>query len=358
MSPTIHEEVLPSGWRALRLANDHIEVVLLPEKGSEIFSLRSKPHDVDVLWKAPWGLRPPPVPSTSVAGSQEVWLDHYAGGWQVLFPNGGDACEYEGVPHTFHGEASVVPWSHRPGERDGSPAVLLEVRLARTPFRIEKHVWLDARRPVLHVWERITNEGAQPLPYMWGHHPAFGAPFLDGGCRIDVPAATYLAHDPQDATRTQVAPGRTSEWPHVAGVDGETVDLSVVPGPDARVANLGYLLDLADGWYALSNDHLGLGVGLAWPREVFPCVWLWQELRGTRGYPWHGAVYVMGVEPHSSYPGSGLTEAVKQGTAPVLEAGASIEATITCAVFQTQGRVRRISPAGDVVFEESTDGHI
>src|SRR5438094_7244161 len=43
---TIGEETLPSGWRALRLRNEHLEVLLLPEKGSEIYALRSLPHGV------------------------------------------------------------------------------------------------------------------------------------------------------------------------------------------------------------------------------------------------------------------------------------------------------------------------
>jgi hypothetical protein len=348
----IVEDMLPSGWRAIRLANDHVEVILLPDKGSEIYALRSLRHEVDLLWKAPWGLRPPPVPSSAGDASAAVWLDYYAGGWQELFPNGGAACEYAGTPHTFHGEASVVPWQYSLVDRDGAPAIRLEVRLARTPFRIQKEVWLDPQRPVLHQWERITNEGVEALPFMWGHHPAYGAPFLDGGCRLDAPAATFLAHDPQMSAHTSLAPGVRSRWPLASRPNGEAVDMSRIPGPQERVANLGYLLDFAEGWYALSNERLGLGIGLAWPEDIFPYVWLWQELHGSRGYPWHGAVYVMGVEPHTSYPGSGLVAAIEQGTAPRLDAGASLEATITAALFEPRGRVRRVTPEGDVEFEE------
>ena len=48
---------------------------------------------------------------------------------------------------------------------------------------------------------------------------------------------------------------------------------------------LGFLVDLSAGWYALSNDALGLGFALTWPLEVFSCLWLWQELGGTLDYP-------------------------------------------------------------------------
>ena len=184
----------------------------------------------------------------------------------------------------------------------------LEVRLARSPFRLQKRISLDSRRPLLHVWERVTNESRQRRPYIWGQHPAFGAPFLAGGCRLDVPAGGYVAADPQVSPRSPVVPGARSRWPHATSARAtdaagqQQVDLSVVPPPEAEVDTLGFLVDLSAGWYALSNDALGLGLALTWPLEVFSCLWLWQELGGTLDYPWYGAAYVMGVEPHTSCP--------------------------------------------------------
>jgi hypothetical protein len=349
--------VLASGWRAVRLRNDHLEVTLLPEKGGEIYSLTSRRHGVDLLWKAPWGLRPPPVASSSGPASQAVWLDHYGGGWQEMFPNAGDACTVDGAAHAFHGEASVVPWQcevdNPRNAGGGTPRVRLGVRLARSPFRVEKHLWLDPDRPVLRLWERVTNEGARPQPFIWGHHPAFGAPFLAAGCRLDVPAGTFQASDPQVSPQTWIAAGARSRWPHVAraAAGGETVDLSVVPGPDARTDNLGFLSDLEAGWYALSNDSLGLGFGLAWPLAVFPCVWLWQEMGGTQAYPWYGSTYVMGVEPNTSYPADGLAAAIERGTARTLDPGGAVEADLTAVLFTPQGRVRSVSQHGDIRFE-------
>jgi hypothetical protein len=349
----VEEGRLPSGWRSVTLRSAHLEAVLLPEKGGEIYALRSPGHGVDLLWKAPWGLRPPPVPSSAGPESEAVWLDYYGGGWQDLFPNAGGACTVEGAAHAFHGEASVVPWGYEIAEAPGGgPEVRLAVRLARSPFRLEKHVRLEPDRPVLRLWERAVNESALPRRFVWGHHPAFGAPFLAGGCRLDVPAGTYLAADPQVSPQARVTPGARSPWPRVAGArPGEgTVDLSVVPGPEHPSDAMGFLLDLQEGWYALSNDALGLGFGLAWPRAVFPCVWLWQELGGTQDYPWYGNTYVMGVEPHTSYPGDGLATAIALGTAPTLSPGASIEADLTAVLFAPRGRVRRVSPDGAVAF--------
>src|SRR5688572_16826152 len=227
---TVETGRLESGWEVVRLVSDHIEVAVLPGKGGEVYSVLARRggagKGIDLLWKSPWGLRPPPVASSSGAESQAVWLDHYGGGWQELLPNAGGACTVNGAAHTFHGEASVVPWTCEIDvPRGGVPRVRLTTRLARTPLRVERHVWLEADRPVLRLWERITNEGATSQPLMWGHHPAFGAPFLAAGCRLDVPAKTFLSNDPQVSQNTWIAPGQRSAWPHVARVDGGTVDL-------------------------------------------------------------------------------------------------------------------------------------
>ena len=105
--------------------------------------------------------------------------------------------------------------------------------------------------------------------------------------------------------------------------------------------------------YALSNEGLGVGFGLAWPLDVFPHVWLWQELNGTQGYPWYGRSYVMGVEPNTSFPADGLAAAVERGTAQALAPGDTVEATLTAVVFEPRGRVTRVTAEGNVEFAKT-----
>ena len=70
---------------------------------------------------------------------------------------------------------------------------------------------------------------------------------------------------------------------------------------------MAYLTDFASehGWYGITNTELGLGVGLVWPKAVFPYAWFWQEMHASPGFPWYGEVYVMAIEPFSSMPGHG-----------------------------------------------------
>ena len=52
------------------------------------------------------------------------------------------------------------------------------------PLRIERHVTLDG--PVVTVADEVTNSGPDPVTFIWGHHPGFGADLLAGGATIDI----------------------------------------------------------------------------------------------------------------------------------------------------------------------------
>jgi hypothetical protein len=317
---------------------------MLPEKGADICSLVYKPRAIDVLWRSPWGLRKPGI--TTPESSEAAWLDHYEGGWQEIFPNGGDACSYRGAMLNFHGEASVSAWDYTVQRRsEATAAVDFSVELARSPFRLHRTVSVEKSLPALILEESIENRGEEDLHFMWGHHPAFGAPFLDGGCRLQAPALSFLAHNTEIAPTCRIAAGTRGHWPVLDGKNGDKIDLSIVPPRVDRVTEFGYLCDLEDGWYALTNNALDLGFGFAWPKDVFPYLWFWQELRGSFGYPWYGRCYVMAVEPFTSIPGSGLAMAVDNGTAPLLRAGSRVEARLA-AVFLESGEVTSVNLDG------------
>lgn len=339
-------EHIVGGMRAVTLSNAFLSVTILPEKGADIYSLVYQPRSLDVLWKSPWGLRRPGAAVPAAATSEEAWLEHYEGGWQEIFPNGGDACSYRGATLNFHGEASVVPWDYAVLRRSAS-AVTVEftVGLVRSPFQLRRTMTVERSLPALLIGERIENRGEEDLHFMWGHHPAFGAPFLDGGSRLQIPARTFLAHDTEIAAACRIPAGTRGAWPVVNGKAGSAVDLSIIPPAAERVTEFGYLCDLDAGWYGLTNDSLNVGVGLAWPKDVFPYLWFWQELRGSFGYPWYGRCYVMAVEPFTSIPGVGLAKAIEAGTAPILPAGASLEARLA-AVFFEAGDVESIDLKG------------
>jgi hypothetical protein len=308
----VSETMLTRRMRGVTLENELLSTTVLVDKGADIYRLVHRGTGIDVLMKTPWGLRDPGSGTAGSPDSEVTWMEHYEGGWQTLFPNGGRGCVYKGAELPFHGEASTLPWtctvlSDTPDE----VRVQFEVRLFRSPFRIVRVLSLRAGSPVLDVEETIMNEGLEPLDAMWSHHPAFGAPFLSPSCLVDTDARIVFADEGDNRTPdARVQHGGRWNWPYATRPDGTSVDLRIVP---ERSEVMAYLSDFAEGWCAKTNSTLGFGVALVWPATVFPYAWLWQEMHASRGYPWYGAAYTMALEPASSAPGVGLVEVLARG---------------------------------------------
>jgi len=327
----------------LTLRNAQMEVVLLPDKGADIYSVVHRATGVDVLFKSPWGARAP-GPWLRATASMERWIEAYPGGWQLLLPNGGDECNEGGATWAYHGEAALLPWAVL--DYSGTTAAL-ECKLFSVPLAVHRELSLDG--PVLRLREVVTNESPVDVEVMWSHHPAFGAPFLDGGCVLRAGCRSLVADD--RAPGTLLSAGSRHDWPKVTTAVGEVVDLSRIPGPDDRRAVLAYLLDFESGYFAITNPRLGLGFGLRWPLELFDKAWLWQEVHVGTGWPWFERAYTVAVEPASTIPGQGMANARAKGATGVrVEGLKSREAVLEAVLFEGTGAVAEIGEGGVVRF--------
>jgi len=224
----------------------------------------------------------------------------------------------------------------------------LETRLFRSPFRLRRRLRVEKGRAVLSLWERITNEAGESMDFLWGHHPAFGAPFLSDACRVDVGARELLADEVFVGHNNPLGAGRRYTWPHADTPTG-LVDLSRVPGRDEPRYAMGYLTGFESGWYAITNRELGFGVGLAWPVGVFPYAWFWQEMHASPGFPFYKNCYTMAIEPNTSIPGHGLTAVMQTtGTHRRLAAGESVEASLCAVFYEGTSGVSAIGMDGEV----------
>ncbi|MEW5978419.1 MAG: DUF4432 family protein [Acidobacteriota bacterium] len=335
------ETLLESGYRAVVLENEILSVTVLPEKGADIYSLVYKPRSMDILWKSPWGLKPLDRAIASGGSSEETWLEHYEGGWQEIFPNGGNACVYKGCRLNFHGEASLLSWNCSLERHPDWVAAESTVSTFRSPFSLKRKMLVEAGRPVVRISEKIVNHAEEEMHFMWGHHPALGKPFLGDSCWIQLPTARFQAHSTEYAPTCRIPAGTVAPWPMVPGKEG-AVDLSQVPPESQRVYEYGYITDLDQGWYAITSRQHDFSFGMVWPLRVFPFLWLWQELRGSFGHPWYGRAYVMAMEPFTSIPGTGLADAIAAGNAPVLPPGGSIEAELAAWFIEGQSRIETL----------------
>jgi hypothetical protein len=152
----------------------------------------------------------------------------------------------------------------------------------------------------------------------------------------------------EGAAGTRLSKGRKHPWPLAQEGDGPPIDFA---RPDPRGTgheDLGYVTDLPEGWYAITNQATRVGFAMTWPVEVFPYLWVWRQFNVSQGFPWYGRVYTMALEPWTSYPSSGLLAAIENGTAAAIEAGQTVEATLRATAYQGLERVSHVTPEGRV----------
>lgn len=321
------------GWEVVTLRSDQVAVDVVPAKGGDIIGLRSLQQDVDVLWTSPWGLRHRDAPATG-ADSVVAFFESYPGGWQTIFPNGGEPSTEAGVEQGFHGEAAQTAWDWRPAE--AGAGMVMEARLCRSPFVLRRTLSLAGDR--LQVEEVAVNVGINTAVAMWSHHPAFGAPFLSGDCIVEAAARSVLVDAERDTPVGDLRPGARSAWPFAVARGGEPVDLRRVPADGAGGDRLAYLTDFTRGFVAVTNPVLGLRVELEWDHAVLPHAWYWLENRATAGFPWYGRAYVLAIEPASSHPGHGLGSVRRSnGTLLHFEPGQTHTVRLACRLRHAGG---------------------
>ncbi len=314
-----------SGWRAITLDNERLRVTVLPEKGADVVELAHVPSGVDVLFKAPWGLRPPGAPPREEAEGLE-FIGNYEGGWQELLPNANDACVYDGIELPFHGEVALLPWE---AEQVDAQTLRLSVRCQRLPLALDRVMRLAPGRAELTVEGTVTNVGEVRVPFVWGQHLVLGPPFLGPGCRLELPASTIVTAAEVWEQTARLDPGQESRWPHAQLRTGGTVDLREVPGPETGSHDDLFVGDFSGGWATVTNSRLGLTFRLRWDEKVFPWVVLWQPYGGAIDPSLAGS-YALAIEPWTSR--HCLARAVDAGQATWLEAGESLSTTLVASI--------------------------
>lgn len=290
------------------LENDALRVIVNPAVGGTVTSVQHKRTGMQVLGEVPWETIDAPLDSLAARDEPE-WLTRYTGGWPLLFPNAGDACEVDGVFHGFHGEASVAPWD----VIETGPRLVLARRFTTAPARMERSFTLEA--DCLIIAETLSAEGMAEV--IWGHHPTFGSGLLAGPVEI-TSGAREVTIEPSYA-----AP---------AGSD--------LFHPKAPLASVVYLQNFDQPWAAIRRLDDAIAVHLSWDGERFPCAWLWHELEATSAAPWSGRTRLIGIEPNTTTCALGLAEARRRG-APLLrlEPGTQITSHISLRVFKPQGPI-------------------
>lgn len=311
----------------ITLECSELRVAVEPERGAEIRFV-GRPEGPNALAYEDWRSPLRASRSLSYGSSRLDFLSEYRGGWQELFPNAAAECTVGGVPLPYHGEVSSAQW-----EIVRASATGVDLRVAaRLPLVLERRMRLAGEPPSLLIEERVVNESALPVDFIWGHHPAFVA---RPGAKIDLPPGEVRVDDGFDSALADLQPGGSGSWPYAPDKSGGVVDLAVVPaGPVERLC---YRPDLPEGWAAFRDPASGTGVAMAWDIAVFPHVWFWQEI-GGQGFPWYGRARIAAIEPVCAWPIDGLAHAIERGQARRLQGGEEATAWLTMTLFAASER--------------------
>lgn len=287
-----HTGVSLHGIAAVILENELVRLTILAGKGADVYEFLHKPSDTDFMWRNPLGL---PRADRLVNGNDRLrsFFDFYHGGWQELFPHASTPEENLGNQNFFHGELTLTPCDVEVVE--DSPqitSVRFRARLRLSPFAVEKTFTLRAGSPAVELTERIENFGRVEVPVMWGHHPAFGEPFITEDVRLFAPVEKYMYND---------GPAQ-SGWPQHRHSDGRREDLSRIPRFKDQTNDMVYPCKLSAGWFALHNPKKKIGFGMVWDPKLFPYLWIWRNFSRKGGWPWYGTARAIAVEPFTSFP--------------------------------------------------------
>jgi len=245
-----------SSFRVLRAGGLQARV---EEDGGRISSIRvgRGTRAVELLLRTPWA--DDPAGAWTMPGSADEWHRRYPGGWHLLLPRPLGPATVDGVEQPFHGEAAWRRWSLA---SRGDEACALSVTLRSVPLRIERDVRLEATGGASRVvvTTTVTNIGGRAVRFGWAEHPAFDATLFSDSC-------VALAGGP----------------------------VPIVDRGSGRFDDL----DNLTGSAVMTSASTGYEIALEWDATLFARTYVWQERGAVLGFPWHGLVDAVAVEPAS-----------------------------------------------------------
>lgn len=320
------------GMRVGFLENDLLRVGILLDKGADVFEFTYKPRDLDFLWQSPIPMQKPFVATSALP--EGAFHDYFYGGWQEVLPSAGWASEpYMGTFQGLHGEVSLLPFEA--SVQEDSPecvSIRARVRLYRSPLALERTMKLERGKAALLVHETLVNESDCEYAIIWGHHPSLGAPFLDETCVVQTPAKKVEVHPFHPNGLWQ--PGGDYDFPMVPNRrTGALEDIRKVRGRDTKSVDVVFFKELEEGWYTVTSQKRQAGFGMAWDKNLFRYLWMWQVYGGHNDYPWYGRTYNVALEPFSSYPPAGVPNAIQNGSALILQPNQVIDTDFAAVAF-------------------------
>ena len=319
--------------KMVSMENELLYLRIDQTQGGQIDEFVYKPKDIDVLFHYPFGRV---IDSDTALVKDEDFMDRYRGGWQELFPLISRSDFFHGSKIGMHGEAAMLPWNLKILEDEvNATTICLSADMIKTPFHLEKTLYMRERSNKLRIRETVTNTSMESLSFQWGHHPALGGRFLDGSCRILLPGNPEADFTVAELGKTSpIVPGERGRWPELSDRNGKICRLDEVQPMESRQYLEFCLSDLEGGSFIVRNMNLDLDFGMTWDPNIFRHLWVWQMYGGGEGYPYYGRAYTLALEPWSSVP-DGLCRELPQNEKLELLPGETINTELEAWIGST-----------------------
>jgi hypothetical protein len=307
-------------WPALTLENAAASLIVLPQIGGKVVSIKSLATDHEFLWQD--DSRPYRLP---VYGDSFGKYD--ASGFDDCFPSIGE-CPYpefpwQGITVPDHGEIWCTPWQYELQDE----SIYLHAYGTRFPYHFEKWITLTPDASTYTLSYRVSNLALHDFKYSWTAHPLFAA---DEGMRILLPGQPEAHFVFAIGDRVGGEFLESYQWPWVGTPSGELVDYSLIGSP-ALAANDKVYADMGDeGWCAL-HAQSGDFIGFRFSPEKLPYLGI---CINHGGWPFEGQKgFWVALEPCTGYPDP-LDQVVALQKHAVLKGYSSVEWSLTMVLGQ------------------------
>ncbi len=261
------------GFQAIRLANESVALVVVPDLGAKIVSLKNvrsgrewcwHPGDTLELFANEFG--------DSFGDSTHVGIDE-------CFPTV-EECEWNGRSLPCHGEVWSDAWVVK--DEPLEECISTQVRLRRSPFTLQRKISFDGN--AIRLDYTLKNDSDFPESYIWALHPFFR---VGPGDRLVLPAE--VDHLTLSASNGFPIKANTLNWPSpFPGFHLDRFDLG-----ENRVSRLkAFTSHLERGQACIVNDDTNDFLKMIWDTQDNPCLGVWMTRGGYRDIQ-----YVAALEP-------------------------------------------------------------
>lgn len=249
--------------------SENLTIVVIPEQGGKIQSIRNKKTNMEYLYQSPWK-------KYNEATYDSSYLKGEFSGFDEMFPTITE-CYYplfpwKGIMIPDHGEVWSQPWEYELQ----SCSIVLRIHGVRFPYTLEKKIEF-VKEQIIKISYKVTNHSNYDFNYIWAAHPLFNCTETT---RLILPGSIDRVINTVPGERLGGF-GNIHSWPITSSEDKRVIDLSKI-GPEEWGCYEKYYAvgKVLDGWCGFHDEMTGEFIGLSYPADKVPYLGVWVNQGG------------------------------------------------------------------------------